>query len=86
MPDPATVVIELVGTSDHGYEAAINSALARADQTLVALEWFEVKRVRGPIANGRADAFEVTLDVGFRLLEGEELTTEMLSQLEVELP
>jgi flavin-binding protein dodecin len=60
-------VIELVGSSDRGIEDAIHGAIARAQQTLRHLRWFEVIRTSGHIEEGEVRHYQVTLKVGFRM-------------------
>ncbi|MBD0741804.1 dodecin [Streptomyces sp. CBMA152] len=60
-------VTEIVGTSPEGVDQAIRNGVARAAQTLHNLDWFEVVQVRGQIANGRIEHYQVGLKVGFRL-------------------
>ncbi|MCZ7416429.1 MULTISPECIES: dodecin [unclassified Streptomyces] len=62
-------VTEIVGTSHEGVDAAIRNGVDRAAQTLHGLDWFEVTEVRGNIADGRVEHFQVGLKVGFRLDE-----------------
>lgn len=77
MSEPHTYkVVELVGSSPDGVDAAIANALDRAAKTLRNLDWFEVRQIRGTIADGRAAATQVTLGVGFRILEPEDLHRE----------
>ena len=64
-------VIEIVGTSPDGIDAAIRNGLARAAETMRLLDWFEVQSVRGDLTNGAVAHFQVTLKVGFRLDDGE---------------
>ena len=73
MEDKTYVITEIVGVADNSISQAVNNAIARAHQTLKALDWFELKNVRGTIANGKVNQYQVTLDVGFRYLSGEEL-------------
>jgi flavin-binding protein dodecin len=60
-------VIEIVGTSPDGVDAAIQSGLTRAGQTMRALDWFEVESIRGHLADGGVAHYQVTMKVGFRL-------------------
>lgn len=60
-------VVEIVGTSPDGTDAAIRNAVARASQTLRGLDWFEVQSVRGELEDGQVAHFQVTLKVGFKL-------------------
>lgn len=60
-------VVELVGSSSKGTDAAIQNAISRASETLSNLDWFEVVESRGDIADGKIGHYQVTLKVGFRL-------------------
>ena len=51
----------------------MSNAIDRANQTLKALDWFEVKEVRGTVVEGKVGQYQVTLDVGFRYLSDEEM-------------
>ncbi|MFG2883604.1 dodecin [Streptomyces sp. NPDC048297] len=64
-------VTEIVGTSHEGIDQAIRNGIARADQTLRNLDWFEVSQVRGQIENGRIEHYQVCMKVGFRLDESD---------------
>jgi flavin-binding protein dodecin len=41
----------------------------RASETLRGLGWFEVTELRGLLENGTISEYQVTLKVGFRVLE-----------------
>lgn len=60
-------ITEVVGTSSESPADAIRSAIARANQTVRNLDWFEVVETRGYIENGNVSYFQVRLKVGFRL-------------------
>jgi flavin-binding protein dodecin len=60
-------VIELVGSSTTGSDAAIRNAIERARQTVRHMDWFEVVETRGHIQDGGIAHYQVTLKVGFRL-------------------
>lgn len=62
-------VVEIVGSSPDGVDAAIRSAITRASKTLREIDWFEVVSVRGHVEDGAVGHFQVTLKVGFRLEE-----------------
>ncbi|MBA2947040.1 dodecin [Streptomyces himalayensis] len=64
-------VTEIVGTSPEGVNQAIRNGIARANETLRHLDWFEVTQVRGQIENGEIQHYQVGLKVGFRLEDGE---------------
>ena len=58
---------EIVGTSPNGVDDAIRNAVARANQTLRNIDWFEMKEVRGHLADGQVADWQVTVKIGFRL-------------------
>ena len=60
-------VIQLVGSSPNGIEAAIQNAVERASHSLKHLRWFEVLETRGHVENGKVAHYQVTLKVGFTL-------------------
>lgn len=60
-------VTEIVGTSDESVDAAIRNGIARANQSLRHLDWFEVTEIRGHIRDGAVDHLQVGMKVGFRL-------------------
>lgn len=59
--------IDLVGVSKTGFEAAIDSAVQRASETLSDLRWFEVTEMRGAIQNGRISEYQVVVTVSFEV-------------------
>lgn len=67
MSDNIYRVTEIVGTSTEGTDDAVRKAIARANETLTNLDWFEVVETRGHIENGAVAHFQVTLKVGFKL-------------------
>ena len=60
-------VTEIVGTSTEGVDQAIKNGIARANETLRHLDWFEVTEIRGHIRDGEVDHVQVGMKVGFRL-------------------
>jgi len=69
MSDHIYKIVELVGSSPDGIDAAIRNAISRASKTVKNLDWFEVIETRGHIKNGGIAHFQVTLKAGFRLEE-----------------
>lgn len=67
MSDNIYKILELVGSSPDGTDAAIRNAITRASLTVKNLDWFEVIETRGHIVNGKIAHFQVTLKAGFRL-------------------
>lgn len=59
--------VELTGSSRAGLEDAINTAIAKAAETLRNIRWFEVVETRGEVENGKVAYWQVTLKVGFTL-------------------
>jgi flavin-binding protein dodecin len=60
-------ISEIVGTSNEGVDAAVRNGIAEASKTLRNLDWFEVKEIRGHLANGEIADWQVTIKLGFRL-------------------
>jgi hypothetical protein len=69
MEDHVYRMIELAGSSTKSIEDAIEQAVARANETLDGLRWFEVVETRGHIADGKVSHWQVVLKVGFTLKE-----------------
>jgi flavin-binding protein dodecin len=69
MADNVYSKTEIVGTSEKGVDDAIKGALKRAAETLREIGWFEVTEIRGHVENGEVHHFQVTLKVGFALVD-----------------
>ena len=67
MPDHVYKTVEITGSSTTTMEDAVRMAIARASKTLHNLRWFQVTEVRGGIAAGKVDHWQVTLKIGFTL-------------------
>jgi flavin-binding protein dodecin len=61
--------IELTGSSTTGVEDAVEKAIAKAAQTLRNIHWFQVVETRGNVANGKIAYWQVTIKVGFTLVD-----------------
>jgi len=61
--------IELTGSSPTSIEEAIQTAVAKAGETLRNLRWFEVVETRGVIEDGEISHWQVTLKIGFTMEE-----------------
>lgn len=59
--------IEITGTSTFGIDDAVQSAIARASQTVRHMQWFEVVEVRGRVDDNHVSQWQVTLKIGFSL-------------------
>jgi flavin-binding protein dodecin len=62
-------IVELTGTSPDGVTEAMRAGVARANKTLRNLDWVEVAEIRGHVADGEIQHFQVTMKIGFRLEE-----------------
>jgi len=60
-------LVEIVGSSPDGIDAAIRSAIDKASETIQHIDWFEVVETRGHVADGKVAHFQVMLKVGFRV-------------------
>jgi flavin-binding protein dodecin len=67
MSDRVYKLVEVVGTSHEGTDAAIRNAIEAAARTIRHIDWFEVVETRGHVVDGKVAHFQVTLKVGFRL-------------------
>ena len=59
-------VSEIVGTSEVSISDAIQVAIAKANESLRNLEWFEVGQIRGWLKEGKVGHYQVTLKLGFK--------------------
>ena len=71
MDDRTYKIVELVGVSETSYDDAARRAIARAGRTLKGLGWYKVADLRGLIRDGEVAEYQVTLQLGFRLLDME---------------
>jgi flavin-binding protein dodecin len=60
-------LIEITGSSPTSLEDAIQTAVAKAAQTIRNMRWFEVVETRGTIKDGEVEYWQVTIKVGFTL-------------------
>lgn len=66
-------VTEVVGSSPNGVDDAIRNAIRRASKTVRKVEWFEMVSVRGHVVDGEVGHTQVTIKVGFRLEDPDEV-------------
>ena len=60
--------VEIIGVATGSVEAAIETALSKAQSSLDKLSWFEVEEIRGHIGqDGKVAEYQVTLKVSFEL-------------------
>lgn len=72
MPNHTYRITEIIGTSPDSIDGAIRTGIARAQQTVRNLDWFEVTEVRGHIRDGEIAHYQVGMKVGFRLDDASE--------------
>jgi flavin-binding protein dodecin len=65
--------VELVGSSMDGVDAAIRGAIDKASDSIRNMDWFEVTEIRGWIKDGEAQHTQVTLQVGFRIDDDQDI-------------
>lgn len=61
--------VEITGSSTKGMDDAVETAIARAAESIHGMRWFETTEVRGHIEDGRVAHWQVSLKVGFNLDE-----------------
>ena len=59
--------IELTGSSPDSIEDAVQSAIAKAHETVHNIQWFKVIETRGQVVDGRVAHWQVTMQLGFTL-------------------
>ena len=59
--------LELTGSSTSSIEDAIQSAIAKAHETVRNIQWFTVTETRGHVVDGKVGHWQVTLKLGFTL-------------------
>jgi flavin-binding protein dodecin len=67
MSDHVYKLLELTGSSPAGIEQAVQNAIAKANNTVRNMHWFEVVETRGHIVDGKVAHWQVTIKVGFTL-------------------
>jgi flavin-binding protein dodecin len=64
-PEPTYRLTEIVGTSTESVQQAIRNGIARANETVRHIDWFQVSEIRGTVQGGNVGQFQVTMKVGF---------------------
>lgn len=59
-------IIEVVGTSPEGTDAAIANGIDQAAKSVRHLDWFELQSVRGQIDGNTVAHWQATIKIGFR--------------------
>ena len=60
-------LLELAGSSTTGIEDAVQSAIAKAHQSVRNIHWFTITETRGHVTDGKVAHWQVSLKVGFTL-------------------
>ncbi len=60
-------MLELTGSSSVSIEDAVNTAIAKAHQTVRNMQWFTVTETRGHVVDGKVAHWQVSLKIGFTL-------------------
>ena len=67
MPDHIYKHIELTGSSKNSIEEAVQNAVAKANESVRNMRWFQMVDLRGHIDNGIVSHWQVTIKIGFTL-------------------
>ena len=59
--------IELTGSSPTSIENAVETAIAKASESIRNIHWFSVTETRGHVENGKVAHWQVSLKIGFTL-------------------
>lgn len=61
--------ITLIGTSDEGFDAATESAIERAEETLDDVHWVSVESLGVEVASVEGREYQAEVEVAFELAE-----------------
>jgi dodecin len=67
MTDHVYKTLELTGSSDQGFQDAIQRAVSKAHETIRNIRWFQVLETRGNIQDGKVAHWQVTVKIGFTI-------------------
>lgn len=67
MSDHVYRLTEVVGSSTTSVDDAVRAAVAKAAETVRNIEWFQTQEIRGHVADGQVEYFQVTVKLGFRV-------------------
>lgn len=62
-------LVELVGSSTQSSDEAVRNAIAKAGESVRNMDWFQVTETRGHITDGKIAHWQVTIKVGFRVVD-----------------
>ena len=69
MSDHVYKIVEVVGTSREGVDAAVRNAISKVGTTTPHLDWYEVTQIRGDLERNEIAYVQVSLKVGCRITE-----------------
>jgi len=72
MSDHVYKHLELTGSSPNSMEDAIKNAIVKAGKTVHHMHWFQVIDTRGYIEDNAVKHWQVTIKLGFRVVEEED--------------
>ncbi|MCB1744559.1 MAG: dodecin domain-containing protein [Gammaproteobacteria bacterium] len=67
MSDHVYKTIHITGSSKDGIQPAIETAIAKASESLRHLRWFEVTEIRGELDGNAVSHWQVSMKLGFTL-------------------
>ncbi|WP_326543370.1 dodecin [Pseudorhodoferax sp.] len=59
--------LELTGSSSTSIEDAVQTAIAKAHETVRNIQWFSITETRGHVVDGKVAHWQVGLKIGFTL-------------------
>ena len=60
-------MLELTGSSPISIEEAVQTAIAKASETVRNIQWFSISETRGHVVEGKVAHWQVTVRLGFTL-------------------
>ena len=60
-------MLELTGSSPISIEEAVQTAIAKASETVRNIQWFSISETRGHVIEGKVAHWQVTVKLGFTL-------------------
>ena len=60
-------MLELTGSSPISIEEAVQTAVAKASETIRNIQWFSITETRGHVTEGKVAHWQVTIRLGFTL-------------------
>ena len=67
MVDNVYKTLEITGSSKNSIEEAVQTAISRTHESVHNLRWFEVSDIRGHVADGAVDYWQVSIKLGLTI-------------------